>query len=158
MLTPDGYRYHARKMRKSFCENCGSTEATLCAHHKDGNWTNNDPSNIQTLCSSCHTSLHHVRGDIVTKQIMPPCKICGKPSYRSTEKLCNTHRTRWRRYGNPLLTRKRIGASWHLVMESGGLNGQELNELLREYPIGGTDLEPLAMDKYQQWLRQHGGC
>jgi len=26
------------------------------------------------------------------------------------------------------------------------------------WPIGWTDLKPLAMDKFQQWLRQFGGC
>ncbi len=29
-------------------------------------------------------------------------------------------------------------------------------EWLMGWPIGATDLEPLAMDKFQQWLRQHG--
>jgi len=29
-------------------------------------------------------------------------------------------------------------------------------EWLMGWPIGWTDLEPLEMDKYQQWLRQHG--
>lgn len=39
-------------------------------------------------------------------------------------------------------------------------NGGKLNpnwvEWLMGFPIGWTDLEPLAMDKFQQWLKKHG--
>jgi len=31
-------------------------------------------------------------------------------------------------------------------------------EYLMAWPIGWTDLEPLAMDKYQQWYDAHGSC
>ena len=137
MLTRDGYRFHARKMRQLCCENCKSTD-TLCAHHKNGDWTDNSLSNIQTLCSSCHTTLHHQQGDIMPKKIRPPC-FCGKPSYRSG--LCNTHRTRKRRYGNPCLKRVKTGASWELVQDYSGANGRELQELQRRYPTGWTDLD-----------------
>jgi len=38
--------------------------------------------------------------------------------------------------------------------------GGQLNpmwvEWLMGWPIGWTDLKPLEMDKYQQWLEQHG--
>lgn len=41
-------------------------------------------------------------------------------------------------------------------------NGGTLNppwvEWLMGWPIGWTDLEPLATDKYRQWLQQHGIC
>ena len=40
--------------------------------------------------------------------------------------------------------------------------GGQLNptwvEWLMGWPIGWTDLRPLAMDKFRQWLRQFGGC
>jgi len=40
--------------------------------------------------------------------------------------------------------------------------GGQLNptwvEWLMGWPLGWTDLEPLAMDKYQQWQRSHGVC
>ena len=29
---------------------------------------------------------------------------------------------------------------------------------LMGWPLGWTDLKPLAMDKFQSWLQQHGGC
>jgi len=41
-----------------------------------------------------------------------------------------------------------------------GNNGGQLNpkwvEWLMGWPLGWTDLKPLAMDKYQEWLQQHG--
>lgn len=47
----------ARKHLRSSCECCGSTQK-LHAHHCDENWANNDPTNLQTLCESCHRSWH----------------------------------------------------------------------------------------------------
>jgi hypothetical protein len=45
-----------------------------------------------------------------------------------------------------------------MVAESA--NGGRLNptwvEWLMGWPLGATDLKPLEMDKYQQWLEQHG--
>jgi hypothetical protein len=45
----------------------------------------------------------------------------------------------------------------HAVMAA---NGGQLTptwvEWLMGWPLGWTDLEPLAMDKFQQWLEQHG--
>ena len=116
-MTRDGYRYHARKLRKNACETCGSTKR-LCAHHIDRDWKNNDPSNLMTLCNSCHTSLHHAAGEIVTKKEKSPCKHCEKTSYR--QGMCNTHLTRLKRYGNPLMIRQRIGSSWQLVWAETG--------------------------------------
>lgn len=34
----------------------------------------------------------------------------------------------------------------------------EFWEWMMGWPIGSTGLRPLEMDKFQQWLRQHGGC
>lgn len=39
--------------KKSKCQRCGSTK-NLMVHHKDGNRKNNKPSNLETLCWSCH--------------------------------------------------------------------------------------------------------
>lgn len=51
--------YHrlARKHLKECCEFCGSTEH-LDVHHLDKNIKNNLPSNLVTLCHSCHMKLH----------------------------------------------------------------------------------------------------
>jgi RecJ-like exonuclease len=42
-----------RKQRKDYCEKCGGTE-NLHIDHKDGNRSNNELSNLQTLCKDCH--------------------------------------------------------------------------------------------------------
>lgn len=44
---------------KRVCAVCGST-SKLGTHHIDGNHDNNDLSNLQWLCSSCHNKLHDV--------------------------------------------------------------------------------------------------
>ncbi len=59
----DAYRKRAYPMRKDRCESCGVAER-LSIHHDNRNWRDNSPDNIKTLCTSCHTSLHHARGDI----------------------------------------------------------------------------------------------
>lgn len=56
-LTKHGYSWRARKHLKTCCEACGS-EQKLEAHHIDQDKANNDPSNIQTLCSPCHDFWH----------------------------------------------------------------------------------------------------
>ena len=39
-----------------------------------------------------------------------------------------------------------------------GLLNPEWLEWYMGWPMGWTELEPLAMDKYQEWLQQHGKC
>lgn len=51
--------------RKEECERCGSTK-NLCAHHKDHNRVNNEPSNIETLCKRCH-QVEHEAGKALPK-------------------------------------------------------------------------------------------
>ena len=41
---------------------------------------------------------------------------------------------------------------------SKGWANPRFSELMMGWPIGWTDLKPLAMAKFQQWLLQHGGC
>ena len=102
----------ARAFRGTCCEFCGTTER-LQVHHDDRDRSNNSPSNLKTLCASCHMRLHHRRGDIIEFKPKPPCTVCGKPSYRSG--LCSTCRTRQSRYGSPYLKAIRTGASWTVV-------------------------------------------
>ena len=114
-----------RRFRSSSCGRCGAT-ANLAIHHKDGDWRNNDPSNLETLCGSCHTALHHSQGDLVTRRPVKPCKVCGRPSYRKG--LCGTHLTRLKRHGSPYLKKIKTGQSWRLVSVDGGPNGPESPE------------------------------
>ena len=114
-----------RRFRGSSCGRCGATE-NLATHHKDGDWKNNDQSNLETLCGSCHTALHHSQGDLVTRQPPKPCLVCGKPSYRKG--LCGTHLTRLKRHGSPYLKKIKSGQSWQLVVVDGGPSGRECPE------------------------------
>ena len=41
------------------CEECGKLHPRMEAHHKDGNHANNDESNLQWLCPSCHKKAHY---------------------------------------------------------------------------------------------------
>lgn len=56
-------KYHARKNRKDYCEKCGGTEK-LELDHIDGNRSNNNITNLMTLCSKCHwvKTLEHKEG------------------------------------------------------------------------------------------------
>lgn len=43
--------------KKDVCERCGFVpehECQLDVDHIDGNHSNNDPANLQTLCANCH--------------------------------------------------------------------------------------------------------
>jgi hypothetical protein len=55
----NGYYRRMKNLKKDFCENAGCTATIvdpcqLEMDHKDGDYSNNDPSNIQTLCCNCH--------------------------------------------------------------------------------------------------------
>lgn len=51
-------RRRTQRYRGPCCEACG-VKKSLHAHHVDGNLNNDSPSNIQTLCASCHLIHHH---------------------------------------------------------------------------------------------------
>jgi hypothetical protein len=69
----NGWQY--KKFRKTYCENidgriggikCTATivyEGQLQVDHIDGNPTNNDESNLQTLCANCHTHKTYLNED-----------------------------------------------------------------------------------------------
>lgn len=57
--------------RKNACEECSATNffmvgdyqvkrKILTVHHIDNNHTNNNPSNLQTLCRKCHDKKHNI--------------------------------------------------------------------------------------------------
>jgi hypothetical protein len=92
-VTRKGHLVRARKFRKSACEICGGNEK-LGIHHKDRDWANDAPDNLQTLCASCHTSLHHAAGEISPRLPLRNCRVCGRPDCNRS--VCNTCRTRER--------------------------------------------------------------
>lgn len=75
--------------REAKCEICGSIKS-IDVHHIDGNFQNNEPTNLQIVCRSCHMKMHHPKST---------CKICGKPSKGLG--LCEKHYQRYKKYGDP---------------------------------------------------------
>jgi hypothetical protein len=64
-LSRNAFMRMARKHKKPACECCGD-KRYLHVHHLDGDFTNNDPINLQTLCVFCHHfwhALHWRRGE-----------------------------------------------------------------------------------------------
>jgi hypothetical protein len=72
------------------CSRCGKPQATD-VHHKDGNWRNNSPTNLERICRSCHSREHRQRGS---------CVICGKP--HKGLGFCEMHYQRFKKWGDPL--------------------------------------------------------
>lgn len=91
------------KLRGPHCESCGRTPENprhLHVHHINGNWTDHHRENLRTLCAGCHLRLH-------TKP-SPPCSVCGAKSRKGG--MCQKHFQRWKKYGDPLLTKVRDGS------------------------------------------------
>jgi hypothetical protein len=91
------------------CQRCGDARGrNLQAHHIIG-WAQ-DPAlrfelfNGVTLCEACHKRLHASRAR---------CSICGRRS--TSRNLCARHYLRWWQYGDPLLTKCRLGGHWTLM-------------------------------------------
>ena len=62
-----GYRLY----KKSYCEECGFVaihQVQLDVDHVDGNHTNNDVSNLRTLCANCHRLKTQVNKDHLPKK------------------------------------------------------------------------------------------
>lgn len=58
VVQADTHRWRARKIQTAkTCEECG-TSTRLHVDHVDKDVTNNDPTNLRTLCASCHLKLH----------------------------------------------------------------------------------------------------
>lgn len=99
--TAQNSRNQSKKQRRTACEHCGAT-SRLHVHHRDSNPLNNAPSNLTTLCAPCHMK-QHWREWKATKFPAKPCLHCARPARHRG--LCNTHYTRFRRNGDPLLKR-----------------------------------------------------
>ena len=57
VVDKSAQHWRARKVRAATCQECGTTER-LHVHHADRDHTNNDPSNLVTMCASHHIKLH----------------------------------------------------------------------------------------------------
>jgi 5-methylcytosine-specific restriction endonuclease McrA len=72
------------------CAKCGKPGATD-VHHKNENWQDNRPENLERLCRPCHNLTHKRR---------KACVICGKP--QKGLGYCEKHYQRFKKYGDPL--------------------------------------------------------
>ena len=90
-------------LQRTQCEICGES-GKLDVHHIDGNFQNNNLSNLKVLCRSCHMKIHRQKS---------LCSVCGKPVKGFG--YCEKHYQRFKKYGNPLLTNKGHG---HIVLEN----------------------------------------
>ena len=104
-------RAKASRNMKEACEACGAT-GKLHVHHRDEDPFNNALSNLRTLCPRCHRRSHspNFMADGTTPV---PCAHCARPSVKRG--LCNTHLTRFRKYGDPLAVKRKIGSDWVLT-------------------------------------------
>ena len=97
-MTRGACRRRARQMvPPGPCERCGTMNA-LDVHHKDHDWTNNAPENLERICRSCHIRDHR------------PARICRQPRCQSTTRggahgLCVKHYQRWKKWGDPRLVK-----------------------------------------------------
>jgi hypothetical protein len=109
VLSPRSSRKQSAKKAKPKCETCGRPrkETRLYVHHVDEDPLNNDPSNLKTLCGSCHQLTHSRSPKGIPK---PPsdCRFCSRPAYRRG--VCNTHRSRMRRHGDAHAVRRWNGS------------------------------------------------
>lgn len=115
VLNPKNARRQSGKAVKGECESCGRT-GRLHVHHKNENPLNNAPSNLMTLCGSCHRQAHSPNFAGTPGQ-RKQCKHCSKPARQRG--LCFTHLTRFKKYGDPLLRKVKIGSEWRLQREDG---------------------------------------
>lgn len=108
-------RSKANKAIKSACEACGRTKS-LHVHHVNEDPRDNTPSNLRTLCNSCHSRCHspNFTDDGRTRK---SCLHCERPSVKN--RLCYTHITRLKRFGHPLAKKRKIGSEWVLMLHDG---------------------------------------
>lgn len=93
-----GHQCRARKHRGSRCEQCGGTE-NLSINHKNRDWSDDRPENLETLCISCHMKKHWAEpGGLFPKKNIP-CIICGRVT-KLVHGMCGKHWQRFKRYGD----------------------------------------------------------
>ena len=64
--TPRKKKFHYSQVKKDTCEMCNFNSVYKCqfdVDHIDGNHSNNNLDNLQTLCANCHRLKTHLNGD-----------------------------------------------------------------------------------------------
>lgn len=94
--TPSGGRQRARRRYPlGPCARCGAPGVDR--HHVDGDTSNNEPSNVEVLCRSCHMAVDGRLRRLVeaaaaaNRKLAEPCINCGvmtKPRRRGRCQAC----------------------------------------------------------------------
>lgn len=82
-------------------------------HHKDGNFLNNTPENLQLMSKSEHATLHSTKNKV--------CSVEGCNRKHKSFGFCLLHYRRWKKYGTPELPIKQKtmkGDSYGILGES----------------------------------------
>ena len=102
------------------------------------------------------------RGMVLSGHVTPGWIICGN-DYGWLRTPCKSDGKKWYVSGFTETQRKDAGRQpmlIHQLIEYHGLKkgwaNPEFWELMMDWPIGWTDLNPLEMGKFQQWLNSHG--
>lgn len=69
--TQQAVRRRQWSNRLSKCEECGATDVKLELHHLDECPANDAPSNLRTLCTSCHQTWHWNHGQRRARRRVP---------------------------------------------------------------------------------------
>lgn len=96
--TRNGFTSQLRaRMCMVFCSVCRSTE-NLDFHHKNRDWSDNSPENIQVLCRKCHFAEHkqELRSWHFRKN-KGPCTHCHRKAIAVG--MCLMHWKRWKKHG-----------------------------------------------------------
>lgn len=82
VVTKDALHWRARKFKQAACQECRRTDR-LHVHHLDRNPANNAPTNLTTLCATCHLKRHwredrQFRVGQLQRREPQPCVMCGE--------------------------------------------------------------------------------
>jgi len=84
------------KPLKKVCSKCGTTKGQLDINHKDGNRKNNNRSNLQYMCRSCHRKMHAKKnggkGSLESNIVISTAaRIIQNPKSENSEAIANKH-------------------------------------------------------------------
>jgi len=115
VMSDKNSRRQSAKVAALVCQSCGAA-TNLQVHHRDENPQNNAPSNLRTLCASCHRRCHSPNYT-ETGERRKPCEFCSAPSIKRG--WCFTHISRFKRFGHPLAKKKKTASGWVLMLHDG---------------------------------------
>jgi len=97
-VTRSAHAERAQRHRKDACERCGTTVG-LQINHRDRDWGNDDPANLETVCGSCHMKGHWQEPGRLFTVVARTCSLCGQP--HKGYGYCAYHYQRFKRAGYP---------------------------------------------------------